>query len=120
MEKRITATEIIENLGRFTGTENIYRVPIGNFLYTDGVRYMAEQCNAYWLLTDSGIRCMAMIERSSLIRISITCGDNAATVEYTDGNGLMLHEHRYASTDFPLQALTLFFSGNTLLLPSEY
>ena len=39
------------DLSGFTGTENWYRYAMmPRFTYTDGVKYLAEQAKAYWLL----------------------------------------------------------------------
>ena len=43
--------EIEMNLSQFSGTEQYHRNPFhGKFLYSDGVRYLAEAAGAYWLL----------------------------------------------------------------------
>ena len=44
--------EIKENLSRFSGTSQYYRYSplFRNFLLTDGTRYLAEACDAYWLI----------------------------------------------------------------------
>ncbi len=120
MEKQLDPIEIRENLSRFCGTEHYYRECIGDFLYTDGIKYMAEQCGAYWLLTDAGIRSKALMAKSPFIKIAVTCDEERAIVEYTDGNGGMLHENQYLCPAFPLQVLTMYFTDNTLLLPEEY
>ena len=44
----------------------------------------------------------------------------AASITYTDGNGLTFEVQRYHLTDFPLEKLRLFFVNGTLMLPSEY
>ena len=120
MENQLDPVELRENLSRFSGTENIYWEPAGDFLYTDGIKYMAEHCGAYWLLTDGGTRSKALMERSPFVKIVITCDEEMAMVEYTDGNGGVLHESRYLCPNFPLQVFTMYFTGNTLLLPGEY
>lgn len=120
MEKRLAPIEILGNLAMFIGTEHFYRVPIGNFVYTDGIKYMAEQCGAYWLITDTGIRSKMLMARSPFVKIVANCTMGNVSVEYTDGNGEILFENRYTGTDFPLDILTMYFTGNTLLLPGEY
>lgn len=120
MEKKISATEIRENLARFSGTENFYKEQIGDFIYTDGVRYMAEACGAYWLLTDAGIQSKALTAKTDFIKVVITCCNEKGNVEYSDGNGNLLHAHEYLYSDFPLEILSMYFVNNTLLLPSEY
>ena len=44
-----TKDEIINELDHFTGTENYYRMH-HNTLLTDGVKYLCEECKAFWLM----------------------------------------------------------------------
>lgn len=47
-----TETAMCPNdLNQFTGTENYWKYPFSRyFVYTDGVKYFAEQAKAYWFL----------------------------------------------------------------------
>ncbi|HET7118420.1 MAG TPA: hypothetical protein VFI29_18125, partial [Hanamia sp.] len=36
--------------GSSIGSENLWRYSISNFIYTDGVKSMVNNCNAYWLI----------------------------------------------------------------------
>lgn len=38
------------DLSPFTGTEHWYKHWLGGLLYTDGVKYVADQAGAYWLI----------------------------------------------------------------------
>lgn len=46
---RLTPAQLQANLGQFTGTENYYRHWSG-FLFTDGVKYLADHAGCYWLI----------------------------------------------------------------------
>jgi hypothetical protein len=37
-----------------------------------------------------------------------------------DGNGRVVFSERLEYTDFPPDGITLYFTNNTILLPSEY
>ena len=36
--------------GASNGSENLYRYSFTKFIYTDGVKAMAQECKAYWLI----------------------------------------------------------------------
>lgn len=43
--------ELLEALAHFTGTTQYYRHSLmRSFLYTDGVQYLAQHANCYWLI----------------------------------------------------------------------
>ena len=46
--------------------------------------------------------------------------NRTATLACEDGNGRTVHSKKIEYTDFPLDQVTLWFSNNTILLPSEY
>ena len=46
--------------------------------------------------------------------------DRTAALTCDDGNGNILHTQEIAFTDFPLDEIKLYFTDNTILLPSEY
>ena len=113
-----------EILRQFTGTEQWYRHPIfRNSLYTDGVKFVAEQGGAYWLL-DKILASQAMnkLTNEPFQVWDLTCneGGEGAKLKCTDGNDNFLFEENITYTDFPLQSIRFFFTDNVLLLPSEY
>jgi hypothetical protein len=42
--------KIEQNLAQFTGTNQYYRNGIGNFNYTDGIKWLAKNAECYWLI----------------------------------------------------------------------
>jgi hypothetical protein len=46
--------------------------------------------------------------------------DRSATLCCEDGNGNAVYRKAIAFTDFPLPEVTLYFTDNVILLPSEY
>ena len=51
MAKKIQPNELLSELAHFTGTTQWFKNPMfPNFRYTDGVKYLAEKAEAYWLL----------------------------------------------------------------------
>ena len=120
--------ELSETLARYQATGCLYQLPICSTLYTDGIRYLAQNAKAYWLLTDASVMGKSLKEKSRFITVDFKRTPpterkktgHDATITYGDGNGKVLTRQHYHSTDFPLDELRLFFVDNTLLLPSEY
>ena len=46
--------------------------------------------------------------------------DRTATLVCEDGNGHAVYRKEIEFTDFPLPEVSLYFTNNTILLPSEY
>ena len=118
------SNDLKTHLQHFTGTENWYRHPLfGGFSYTDGIRYLAEQAGAYWLI-DQIFGFQYDNKRVKALPFQvwdlIVNEDRSAWLICTDGNdGRILHE-KISFTDFPLPEIRLFLTDRVLLLPSEY
>lgn len=46
--------------------------------------------------------------------------DRTATLTCDDGNDTVVYRQELGYTDFPLPEITLYFTDNVILLPSEY
>ena len=122
------AIEIKQGLQHFHGSELLYRIPLKRTRYTNGVKYLANIADCYWLVTDVSVIAKSLMSRSRFITVDFKkytaeeaeINGYSATITYSDGNGNTFETHKYHSTDFPLDELRLFFVDNTLLLPSEY
>ena len=120
--------EIKEGLQHFHGTEMFYQIPLLRTRFTDGLKYLANVANCYWLITDTSVIAKSLSDRSEFItidfkRLSKEKQDFTgyeAEIIYTDGNDIVLERQGYRATDFPLDELRLFFVNNTLMLPGEY
>ena len=120
--------EIEQNLQQFTGTEMYYYIPILRTRFTDGLKYLANVADCYWLITDASVIAKSLKNRSKWVTIDFKRMSEEkqdytgyeAEIIYSDGNDNILETHRYNATDFPLDELRLFFVNDTLMLPSEY
>jgi hypothetical protein len=120
--------EIREGLQHFHGTEMFYQIPLLRTRFTDGLKYLADAADCFWLITDTSVIAKSLMNKSEFItidfkRLSEEKQDFTgyeAEIIYTDGNDNILEKHGYRITDFPLDELRLFFVNNTLMLPSEY
>jgi len=111
-------------LAHFTGTEkyHIFNPFAKSVLATDGAIYLAEKAGAFWLLD---IICSLKLVSNCRNKSFITCvltknEDESATFKATDGNKKVLYTQKIPYTDFPLNEITLYFTDNIILLPSEY
>ncbi|MFK7748520.1 MAG: DUF6876 family protein [Kordia sp.] len=118
----IDTQKLQHELKQFTGTEQYYKNPLfSSFVFTDGVKYLAEQAEAYWLIDyvmSNQYDLYLAIEPFQIWTIKVT--NNQANIVVEDGNGKELKKYNIAFTDFPLDEITLWFTDRTLLLPSEY
>ncbi|MCG2462515.1 hypothetical protein K8352_17270 [Flavobacteriaceae bacterium F89] len=96
--------------------------------YTDGLKFLANTAECYWLITDTSIIAKNLMDRSSFItidfkRLLVEIQDSTgyeAEIVYGDDNDNILESYRYRVTDFPLDEIRLFFINDTLMLPNEY
>ena len=123
------AERIKSNLAQYYGSENAYKHSIIRgmppaFLYTDGVRYLAEECGAYWLL-DAIASYQPKCKKHPQMRdfqiweLFKNTDNTAQLVGSWDTNKVVItQEIEY--TDFPLQAIKLYLRDDILMLPQEY
>ena len=111
-------------LKQFTGTENWYQHPLFRaYKYTDGVKYLAGEAGAYWLLD----RIFGLQYESEKIQgepfqvwdLKVH-DDKTATLTCTDGNDGPVHQETISFTDFPISIIRFYLTDQVLLLPSEY
>jgi hypothetical protein len=118
------ATTLPAELRQFTGTDQWHRHAINRtVLFTDGAKFLADQAGAYWLLDEIALiqpydkRIAA--EGFQVWKLAVR-PDRTATLTCTDGNGKGVFTKALTFTDFPLDEITLYFTDNVILLPSEY
>lgn len=116
-------TNLIEELKQFTGSETFYRHSLyRKFVYTEGVQFLAEKAGAYWLIDyvfSNQLDKKIKAEEFQVWKIKVN-DDNSAVIRVEDGNDNMVKRFKLEFTDFPLKEFSLWFSNNTLLLPSEW
>ena len=112
------------DLHQFTGSEYWYRHSlVRSVLFTDGVKHVAEAGGAHWLIDEIALAQQfekkVSGEEFQLWRLTVT-KENTATLVCEDGNGHKLLSKAISYTDFPLREIKLYYTNNTILLPSEY
>lgn len=112
-----TVIEIQNGLAQCYGTENYWKNKILHFQYTDGVKFMWESCDAYWLLT-----AISSYKRTEPFQVweLIKDGNGAILTMKEDSDQPILVKQRIPFTDFPLVGITLWLIDGVLILPSEY
>lgn len=120
--------QIKERIQHFNGSLVLYQIPIIGTKFTEGIKYLAEAGECYWLVTDTSVIAKSLMDKSRFISIDFkkftqeekTIMGYEAKIDYSDGNGLIFETQKYHLTDFPLDEIRLFFVDDTLMLPSEY
>jgi len=108
-------------LSQAIGTSQYWKV-FPDFLITDGVKLMAEMCEAQWLLTE--IFFMAhdtKVKGKDFVVFKLILSGTSAKLQAEDGNYHKLASMDIPFTDFPLEeGIILYWCDNILLLTTEY
>lgn len=111
-------------LSKFTGSECWYRHGINRaVIFTDGAKYVADTAGAYWLLDEIAIiqpYNKRVASEAFQVWKLVVHPDDTATLTCDDGDGHIVFTKEIEFTDFPHEGVTLWFTNNTILLPSEY
>jgi hypothetical protein len=126
-----TKDEILEGLAHCIGTQGYhYNALFGkNFVYTDGVKYLLEAANCYWLL--DAIFSYKKTEDFQVWSLKVENGSAVLTMKEDSGQpNIVKQEIPY--TDFPLDEIEFFAINDhncggewgpvhvVLMLKSEY
>jgi hypothetical protein len=119
-----TKTLTASDLQQFTGSLQWYRHGIvRDVLFTDGAKYVADQGGAYWLLDEIALAQRhdkrVAGEEFQVWKLKVN-DDRTAMLTCEDGNDKAVYSKAIEFTDFPLPEIALYFTANTILLPSEY
>lgn len=120
----------MQELNQFTGTENYFSFnPIfGKHVITDGVKYLAEKAQCYWLLDAIASYHGTIIKK---LPNSISFQVWRLVVNKSKGklqlveNEKVLIEQKIKYTDFPMDKIVLYVAQSganqfVIMLPSEY
>lgn len=112
------------DLSQFTGTEQYYRHYLG-LNYTDGIRYLAEEAGAFWLIDAiASYQTKGFLKDPDLLHFQLwelQVKDNTATLTCKkDSNKESVVSQFIEFTDFPLESIKLYVVDKVLMLPSEY
>lgn len=114
--------ELRSALAAFAGTDDYHRHDTANFSYSDGVKFLADNAGAYWLIdliASWQKRCRKDRQLRELQIWQLKKTGNEADViclRALDDEAFRLH---LTFTDFPLDEVTLYLEDNVLMLPGE-
>ncbi len=125
-----TKDEILAELPNFYGTEQYHRynpVLFPNVLLTDGALFIAESCDAYWLMDVISSHLPSIKKAGDTFAVArLAAGNNSALFSLTDDipPNVTYATQAIEYTDFPLDEIKFYvsFDGDdwVILLTSEY
>jgi len=90
-------------------------------LYTDGVRYLAEEAGAYWLLdVIASYQPQLGDVEFQVWKLEKQANNSALVYAVEDEGKPPLVEQEIPYTDFPFEEYKLYCQNTVILLPSEY
>jgi len=121
---RVTKEQLLFNLAQFTGTDQYYRI-LPSFIVTDGVKYLMDAGECYWLAELYGLHLVDIsFQDEPFTVLKLKRLGEGAEIIIEDGNGKTLSYQGLHYTDFPLDDITLFatWAGShwVCMLTSEY
>jgi len=111
----------LTTLAQFTGSTRWYGLN-DTTRFTQGAKYLAENAGAYWLLEAIALaQCQRSVAEQPFQLWTLVLEPNdGATLSCEDGNGNFIYTQWIRYTDFPLPEISLYYTDDTILLPSEY
>lgn len=121
MVKTDETNKILSELEQFTGTENYYQSTYGRIKLTDGMQYLRERLNCYWLI-DLVESYQPKVKDIPFQIWSIDKNpDSSAVVEMKEDSGLEpIIRQEIPYTDFKLKNYEFYCVDGVVLLKSEY
>lgn len=128
-------SKVAREARQFSGSGTWYKHALG-IVFTDGIHWLREQLDCYWLIDDIAILSRKFWKDESFITADFKQNDDSI-LKLTDGNNRLLHQFQYCFTDLEIDKLALSqadfdpflrlflvydggFEKHVLLLPSEY
>jgi len=110
-----------EELNQFAGTEHYYKHWLGKIVFTDGVKYLADKADAYWLI-DLIASYQPTIKNVpfQVWVLKVNADKTAEATMHADADKPALIKQVIKYTTFPLNEIKLWLIDGVLILPSEY
>lgn len=114
------------SLLQFTGSTTLYPESLRVINYTDGIKHLADEAEAYWLVDAiASHQTKKLLQNPNLQEFQLwelkVNNDKSAILtcsEDSDCTAVISQEIEY--TDFPLPEIKLYLIHKVLMLPSEY
>ena len=115
---------IPDDLTQFTGTTTYYRHGMLRFFrFTDGIKYLADQANAYWvidIIASYQLKRSVRAAERQVWKLKVAPDRSARISCHDDRPETILAEQRINRTDFPLTEIEMWVADQVLYLPSEH
>lgn len=136
---QITAEQLKISLQGFNGTQTYHSHWLPRFYYTDGIKFLADKAQAYWLIdaiashqTNPNLLSNPALREIQFWKLEVN--SDKPVLEGTEGSARLICveddgmpptiTQTIPCTDFPLDKITLYLQkGNgywVLMVPSEY
>ena len=115
-------TNANEQFGSGNGSENFYQNKFSPIIYTDGVKDMAESCDAYWLIDlviSHQLTNAVKLQPFQVWKLQ-RLKDDAFKIVASDGNEKQIASQQIPFSDFRYDMATLWLVNGCLMLPNEY
>lgn len=110
-----------EGLANFTGTEEYFTHYLGRITYTEGVKYLADKTESYWLINIVASYQSGEIKKIPFQLWTLTVKDEEGEVTMRNDNDNPVQiRQKIKYTDFPLDVIKLYLINGVLMLPNEY
>jgi hypothetical protein len=124
-DEKTTHRHVNNQLDMFNGTQQYY-LHMSGYMYTDGVKFLADQFHTYWLLNEILFKnrptAFEEFQVWKLERLFTT--DQMPTDQFVltceDGDKTPLYTKRIPFSDFDGDSVELWFCNSVLYLPSEH
>jgi hypothetical protein len=116
-------TLVMNDWDRFLERGKVYRHPkVSNVAYTDGVKFMADEAKAHWLINEIAAAQKLQhltIEAFQVWKLDVFKNRQALLTCYNDSASKLLVK-RIEHTAFPFDEMSIFCVKATIVLPKEY
>jgi len=118
--------DLLKELENFSGTYDYYLSTFKKLKLTDGVNYLRNKVDCYWLIdiVESVQHLKKIKENNEFIlwKIEVDKDKKAIVKALTDSGGVgkLLYEQKLEYTDFPLDEFEFYQEGDVLLLKGEH
>ena len=121
-QKQLTREELETALSGFIGSECFYRI-YPRVIITDGVKFLCDQAQSYWLIDAVfSYQSIPLVAREpfQVLDLAVNLEQRTGLISVTDGTDQLLFRQKLDFTTFPLPALKLYYTDQTVMLPGEY
>lgn len=108
--------------GSSNGSENFYSHKPSSIIYTDGIKQLAEECKAYWLINliiSHQCKRKVALEPFQVWEL-LRSNDCVFDIVATEGNHHIIATQQIPYSDFPYDKAIIWLVDGCMMLPCEY